>query len=53
MILDVMNTEALAKQTIEKTFDDQIKTRKRDIGVIETNALKNNNKKLKTAKTKK
>jgi len=53
MILDVTNTEALAKQTIEKTFDDQIKTRKREIGVVQTNALKNNNKKLKTAKTKK
>jgi len=46
MILDVTNTEALAEQTIEKTFDDLNKQRKREIGVVQTNALKNNNKKL-------
>jgi len=49
VIEDKNNPEAIAKEKIEETFNKQIRDRKKEIGLIQTNALK----KIKKVKNKK
>jgi len=50
MILDITNSEALAKDTIENGLNKDLNRRKKDIGLIQTKAIAKDNKRNKRNK---